>query len=321
MLSRFSDPVCSHIKYESPNQLYFIPCLNTFNIKITFMRWILSHVDPCFGMLAIKLVWMFSDEGWWLMPSRPINDDDGQWRTSSLAHEGIRRNERSQTGKFKWLVSHVKPTRVWGRLQNPAGWNERWLHGLLAGWSKLGILGSISKQCPSRVLKLFLYMEIAVVFCLGVDSKKTPPFCCRFIISASTGPSAPFIHWCICLFMKQTFTHEIEISVPTDPSRQLFFLSRVESGMVASRSSILLYTDIAPQRTSLLILNLHQQYQAAAAFAEMSPSKWAPLSPSERSWKPELKSSPTSSSPETSQPFRSERTLKVSSRIGTLTVF
>lgn len=56
--------------------------------------------------------------------SRSSKDDDGQWRTSSLAQEGIRRNERDQTDKLNSFIRHVKPTRVWGRFQNPAGQNE-----------------------------------------------------------------------------------------------------------------------------------------------------------------------------------------------------
>lgn len=57
----------------------------------------------------------------------------------------------------------------------------------------------------------------------------------------------PFIHGSICLFIKQTFTQNIEISEPTDPNRQLFFLSRVECGMVALRSSFYLTQKLLPK--------------------------------------------------------------------------
>ncbi|KAM7325091.1 hypothetical protein ACRRTK_015344 [Alexandromys fortis] len=57
----------------------------------------------------------------------------------------------------------------------------------------------------------------------------------------------PFIHGSICLIIKQTFTQKIEIAEPTDPNRQLFFLSRVECGMVALRSSFYLIQKRLPK--------------------------------------------------------------------------
>jgi hypothetical protein len=56
------------------------------------------------------------------LPTPEIMTDNG--RHSPQSKRRIRRNERSQISKFKSLVGHVKPTRVWGRLQIPAGQNE-----------------------------------------------------------------------------------------------------------------------------------------------------------------------------------------------------
>lgn len=139
------------------------------------------------------------------------------------------------------------------------------------------------------------------------------------------------IHWCVCLFIQQTFTQKIEISVPADPNIQLFFLPRAEFDIVGLRSSFYFGQKLLPKGCPCLYLICTGEIEKVFYLQRrLSPSlppmllsqKDHEIRPEPAIRKPELKSSfPPRHFQRQANASRSARTLMLSSRIGTLIVF